>query len=290
MRLCGRKLKVSLFSVGYIILLSAANPAVYAGNQNRETFQAAEALLQKKQFTAALARYEEVLTREPSFVAAYRGLIQCYASLGDPEGGSAFVESLYIENPDNAGINYGMGYALYRLGKYQQAASFFKRATELNPDLAEAWNNLAVIYHFVDRDYEKAREYYEKAIELGRCSHNKRVIDIAGENLAHLPREKVITPITDDLSLEDFLNRFIAFAEEGNKDKLQALVLGQRDNCQLAMDWLMQQVQKARSRQDEKSESGALTIARLLAGQYHQSFQSDDLSEKLDLYQGPTRQ
>ena len=255
---------------------------VVAAEPDNAVFQKAEALLQGKKYTEALVIYEGLLTRDPLFVSAYPGLIKCYAALGDLEGGSAFIESLYLEEPENAGINYGLGYALYQQKDYQTAAVYFERALKLDPDMAEAWNNLAVIYHFVERDYEKARHYYEEAIVLGQRAHNQRVVDIAQKNLAHLPQKEVISPITETLSLEDFINRFIALVEEGDTTKLQGLVLGQKENCIKAMDWLMEQAEKANNQGDNKSEKNAVALAQILANQYAKAYKSDVLLEKLE--------
>jgi tetratricopeptide (TPR) repeat protein len=274
-----------LFCLSIFIFLMPTLQNVDGADLQEEAFQRAEALLQEKKTTEALALYEDILARDPSFVSAYPGLVKCYIALGDIEGGSAFIESLYLEAPDNAGINYGMGFALFKQKNYQTAAEYFERAIKLDPDLAEAWNNMAVIYHFVERDYEKARQYYEKAIVLGQRAHNQRVADIAQKNLAHLPKEEVITPVTETLTLEDFLNRFIALVEKGDKAKLQGLVLGQKDNSIKAMDWLVEQAEKAHSQGDNKSEKNAVALAQILADQYSKSYESDVLSTKLEKYQ-----
>jgi lipopolysaccharide biosynthesis regulator YciM len=97
-----------------IFLLIAGYRNVDAADNNNEVLAKAEELLQEKKYSEAVVLYEEILTRDPSFVSAYPGLIKCYAALGDPEGGAAFIELLYLEDPDNAGVNYGLGYALYR--------------------------------------------------------------------------------------------------------------------------------------------------------------------------------
>ena len=258
---------------------------VVAAESDKEVFQKTEALLQEKKYPEALVLYEKILTRDPSFVSAYPGLIKCYAGLGDLEGGAAFIESLYLEDPDNPGINYGLGYALYQQKDYQTAAGYFDRAIKLDPDLAEAWNNRAVIYHFVERDYEKARHYYERAVILAEKAGNQKVKDIAQKNLAHLPQEKKIAPVTQTLSLEEFLNQFVSFVEKGDKAKLQGLVLGQKNNCIKAMEWLMEQAEKAQDKGDKKSEKNALALGKILASQYATCFESDVLSLKLDKYQ-----
>lgn len=270
-------LTCGLFMPGLVASVSANDP-------ESQTLKADQYLKEKK-YSEAVMLYEEVLTRNPSFVTAYPGLIKCYAALGDLEGGGAFIESLYLEDPDNAGINYGMGYALYRQKDYPAAAGYFERAIKLDPDLAEAWNNRAVIFHFVEHDYQKARQYYEKAVVLGDKGNNRRVADIARKNLAHLPKEEKIVPITEALTLEDFLNRFIALVEEGDKTKLQGLVRGQKENSLKAMDWLIEQADKSRSKGDKKSETTAVTLGKILAGQYATCFKSDLLSTKLETYQ-----
>ena len=269
-----------------VIIAIAGYQKGYAANNAKYTFERAEALRQDKKYPEALVLYEEMLIRDPSFVSAYPGLITCYTALGDLEGGSAFIESLYLENPDNAGINYGLGYALYQQKAYQTAAGYFDRALKLDPTLAEAWNNRAVIFHFVERNYDKARHYYENAIAMGEKAGNPRVVDIARKNLAHLPKKETIIPITEILTLEDFLNRFVALVEEGDKTKLQGLVLGQKDNSIKAMDWLMEQAGKAHAQADKKSEKTAVTLGQILARYYAKCFESDLLSKKLEKYQG----
>jgi tetratricopeptide (TPR) repeat protein len=259
--------------------------AVFAAGNAKEAFTRAEALLQEKRYPEAIMLYEKILAQDPSFVPAYPGLVKSYAGLGDLEGGAAFIESLYLEDPNNAGINYGLGYALYQQKDYHTAAGYFVRAIKLDPDLAEAWNNRAVIYHFVERDYQKARKYYEKAVILAEKAGNQKVRGIAQKNLAHLPEKEKIIPVTEPLDLEDFLNRFVALVEEGDTAKLQGLVLGQKDNSIQAMDWLMEQAEKAHGQGDKKSETTAVALGSLLAIQYATCFESNLLSAKLEKYQ-----
>ena len=253
-----------------------------AADKSKAALANAEELLQNKKYPEAVASYEEILSRDPSVVTAYPGLIKSYAGLGDIEGGTAFIESLYLEDPENAGINYGMGYALYQQKAYDAAAGYFDRALQLDPKMAEAWNNRAVIFHFVERDYEKARQHYQKAIALGEKSGNQRVVDIARKNLNHLPKKKKVIPVTETLTLEAYLNRFVSLVEEGDKAKLQGLVLGQKDNSIKAMDWLMEQAGKANAQGDKKSEKTALTLGKILSSQYAICFESDALTKMLE--------
>jgi tetratricopeptide (TPR) repeat protein len=54
----------------------------------------------------------------------------------------------------------------YRDGELDSAASFYRKALALNPDYAEALNNLAVVL-FYQKDYRGAIERYDRAKGLG---------------------------------------------------------------------------------------------------------------------------
>jgi Tfp pilus assembly protein PilF len=50
-------------------------------------------------------------------------------------------------------------------GLWKEATYRWERASQIDPTYAAAWNNLAVAYE-QDGQFEKARQAYEKAIEL----------------------------------------------------------------------------------------------------------------------------
>jgi tetratricopeptide (TPR) repeat protein len=78
--------------------------------------------------------------------------------------------------------NFEMGIAHVKLGKPEMASDYFKRATELLPDFADAWINLALSYDYKkmykeallafkkasDLDPENPRIYYNCALTLGK--------------------------------------------------------------------------------------------------------------------------
>ena len=184
--------------------------------------------------------------------------------MGNPQGALKYMDSLFLEKPDSAEVHYGMGCALYGLQKYDDAAKYFDKAIKIKPDLAAAWNNRGSIYHFVARDYAQARQYYEKAIEIGTRTGNAAVVKIARENIANLPREEDLKPLT----LEEFLNIFIARADESDAAGVRWLVFGQKANCQPAMDWLLEQALHAASQDAYDEEKTAVALAALLAADY----------------------
>jgi tetratricopeptide (TPR) repeat protein len=250
----------------------------------KDAFQKARGLMKQKQYLEAASLLENILTGNPSFVQGYRAVIDCYAALGDDQGAAIFIESLYLDNPDHAVVNYGMGYSLFKRKEYGPASSYFDKAIQLNPDLAEAWNNRAAIYQFVEKKNEKAVQYYEKAIDIGRKTGNHRVIEIAKKNLAHIPKKKDLKPVTEKLTLEAFLNRLIDAVDKNDETPTKELILGQRQNSEKAMTWLIEQAMLASGQHAKEDEKTALLLAEVLAKYYRENFNSGLLVDKLEAY------
>jgi len=244
----------------------------------------AEALTKQKKYADALGLYETLLTQNPGNVPAYRGVVKCYNGLGDSQGALIFIEALFLDYPERAEVNYGLGYALFNTQKYKEAAHYFDQAIALKPNLAEAWNNRAAIYQFVEKDAAKARQFYEKAIELAGQTGNQRVIEIAKENLSHIPKEEILTPVTTSLTLEQFLNRFVTAVEEQDDKAIRELVMGQQLNCELAMDWLLEEALKASVQGQKDEENKALLLAKLLDKSYGKAFDDPTLKEKKESF------
>ena len=202
-----------------------------------------------------------MIAADSVYSRAYRGVVLCYGAMGNPQGALKYMDALFIDKPDSAEVHYGMGCALCGLQKYDEAAKYFDKALKIKPDLAAAWNNRGSIYHFVARDYAKARQYYEKAIETGSRTGNAEVVKIARENIANVPREEDLKPLT----LEEFLDTFIARADDSDSAGVRWLVLGQKANCEPALDWFLEQALQAASQEAKDQEKTAVALATLLA-------------------------
>lgn len=68
-------------------------------------------------------------------------------------------------NRDSFDLENNYGVALYRAGKYDEAATYFQRSIELAPYWYTSWHNIGLIYER-DKKIESAREAYQKTIEL----------------------------------------------------------------------------------------------------------------------------
>lgn len=97
-----------------------------------------------------------------------------------------YYEALQIEEDpyDRSFILYNIGLIFSSNGEYIKALEYYHQALELNSNLAQAFNNIAVIYHyravketekqnleFSDELYEKAAEYWRQAITLAPTNY-----------------------------------------------------------------------------------------------------------------------
>ncbi len=123
-----------------------------------------------------LGRAEELLRRalrrQRDFPEAMIVLARVLELKGEPAQALSLLEALVRDRPDQAGAlrNAGllltqMGNALVRLGKTGEAAERYRRALELQPDLAEAHCYLGSI--LVDRGMlDDAKTHLERAVAL----------------------------------------------------------------------------------------------------------------------------
>jgi tetratricopeptide (TPR) repeat protein len=271
--------------VALCILAVVRVPRAHGEERPEVLLSEAETLLKEKEYGKALAAFEKVIVMGLDSARAYRGLVQCHLGLEDPQGAVVFMETRYLEDPDRAEVCYGLGYSLYHIKKYKEAKTYFEKAVELKPDLAEAWNNRGVIYHFVDRDYDKARQCYEKAIAVSRKTANAEVLKIAQENLSHLPVPVVLKPFRDSLTFEAFVNQFITRVDANDRIAVQELVLGQKDHCPKAMEWFLEKAVRSWGEGQKEEEQRAVLLARILEKAYREAFDSTALKGKLDHYE-----
>ena len=66
---------------------------------------------------------------------------------------------------DDAREQVEFGIAVAQKGLWKEAVYRWKRATEIDPTYAEAYNDLAIAYEY-EGSFDQAREAYEKALSL----------------------------------------------------------------------------------------------------------------------------
>lgn len=75
----------------------------------------------------------------------------------------AFATAAFAEPPADAKLQYNMGVDMYKVGKYDQAMSSFRRAIDLYPDYTDAYYNLGSILEFLGQ-YDQALTVFKQVI------------------------------------------------------------------------------------------------------------------------------
>ncbi len=76
-----------------------------------------------------------------------------------------FFRQTLNANPDSVRMNYNLGNALSKAGRYAEAVPYYRRALQYYPDYPEAYNNLGFVF-FKTGQYEKAIAQYRKVLAL----------------------------------------------------------------------------------------------------------------------------
>jgi len=72
-----------------------------------------------------------------------------------------------IRQDSSFDLQNNIGVELFRIGQYKEAKKYFEISTKLAPYWWVNWNNLGAIYER-EKNYQKATEYYQKAIDNGQ--------------------------------------------------------------------------------------------------------------------------
>lgn len=88
---------------------------------------------------------------------------------GRMQEAAAAYSAMLSRWPDNYAALMGLGNVQYRMGDLQSSERAFRRAIAVQPDRAEAWNNLAYVFAAVGRREEAIRAA-QKAISLSNNS------------------------------------------------------------------------------------------------------------------------
>lgn len=88
----------------------------------------------------------------------FRALIFAVALVGS-------ASAVYADARSEARQQVEFGIKVAQNGLWKEAAYRWKKAVELDPTYAAAWNNLAIAYE-QQGDFDNAQEAYEKAVSL----------------------------------------------------------------------------------------------------------------------------
>ena len=109
---------------------------------------------------AAVAANEQAHALDPEDLLIARNLANTYVDMGDYRRGADLLEHILKRTPDSHRVLNDYGFALSRLGEYDESVEALERAVKINPGYALAWRNLMnthIAAGHVDRAKDAAR-------------------------------------------------------------------------------------------------------------------------------------
>jgi tetratricopeptide (TPR) repeat protein len=133
----------------------------------------AEAFMKEERFSDAVALFEDILEKKPHMKdrvkVPYSKALQGKATkieAHDVKKAKKLLLKSIETDPDNAGGHYQLGRIYTKQKNYPGAIASYKRAAELDPEMAEVFFNLGYIYYAVNKDYSQAYAMYRHAARL----------------------------------------------------------------------------------------------------------------------------
>jgi tetratricopeptide (TPR) repeat protein len=96
-------------------------------------------------------------------------MAMAFIRISHPDWARKELQSLAAQHENSAIYPYWLGRLSYDGHEYEKAIEYFKRAIQLDPHMARAYDNLGLCYYYENQN-ELAVSNYEKAIELDRDS------------------------------------------------------------------------------------------------------------------------
>lgn len=128
--------------------------------------------LEQKRVADAIQEYEEARRWSPASPRALLGLAMAYRQKGDLARAQKLLEEIMGKNPDTALGQQALADLCAEQKLYQEAIEHYQEALRLNPNLAEAHNNLAWLYATSEeprfRNPKGALEHARRAVELSQ--------------------------------------------------------------------------------------------------------------------------
>lgn len=145
-----------------------------------------EKRIKKESFTEVVALFEDILGNKPSmkdrvkvpYSRALQGKAAKLEGHNREEAKKLLLKSIEVD-PNNVKGYYQLGRIYTKLKDYPKAIASYKKATELNPNMEEAFFNLGYIYYAINKDYPQAYKMYQRAVELSPSFLDEALFNLA---------------------------------------------------------------------------------------------------------------
>ena len=133
--------------------------------------------LRSRDWSSAIASYQDVLALDPAYSAAYNNLGFAYEQTNNPDAAIGNYRKAVEYNDKYADAYYNLGNVYYRNGNYRQAIENYRRTVELNAQFIMAYNNLGLAYGNLN-EYDKAIESFTRALENASDKTGRRFAEL----------------------------------------------------------------------------------------------------------------
>ncbi len=150
----------------YPMAIKAYDTVLHIDPSNKQAnYYKATAYKESGNIEMALQSFDKVLAADPSHTAAQEEMLTMLKQHPDPNRVKAELQRYADRFSRNAIIQSKIGEEFHRYNDYDLAANYYKRAIQLDPNLASAYANLGAVYHAQGNEPESLKAY-QKAVEL----------------------------------------------------------------------------------------------------------------------------
>lgn len=177
----GRRLVIAVLGLGLVLLFVGS--ILYRLQNPSLTMQARQG-----QQSAAMNEIAELMARldsEPNHLPTLMALGDQFMRMGSWERASVFWKRALAVDPAQDRALNGLGVAYYNMDQFADSAAQFERIIVLQPDNHRAHFNLGMLYkHYLDEP-ERARVHFERVLELD--PGDEELVGRIQEELSDLP-------------------------------------------------------------------------------------------------------
>ena len=135
-------------------------------NGIQRDYEKATQAFQAGDYVAAEAGFQRFVEQHPQFSNAYVNLAILMDKRGDREAAIHLLQhAIEVDSHNTVALNR-LGVILRQQGEFAGAEQAWLEATRIDPDYANAWYNLGVLYDLYLRDLTAALDHYQRYQDL----------------------------------------------------------------------------------------------------------------------------
>ncbi len=178
--------------------------------------------IEQGQDDKAVAAMEAAKAANPDDISLMQSEADMYYRMGDKAKYKELMEGIIEKDPNNPTLYYNLGVTSFEIGEIDTAISYYKKALEINPEMAEARLNIAAAI------LSREAAIVEEMNTLGMSSADTKKYDELSEKRSQIYKdalpylEKVIENDPSNIeALRTAMNIYYQIGEDAKADALQ---------------------------------------------------------------------